>query len=88
MGTITGGNVVHGGKVIEDSKPNVIYVEAVPTDANVGGGYWTPDNGQLACDIRNGDMYERQAAVWTRVDTLVSVAVGQAREVDVAYPIS
>jgi hypothetical protein len=36
MGIITGGNVIQG-HAIPGSYARVTYVEAVPTDANVGG---------------------------------------------------
>lgn len=70
MGIITGGNVVVGN-AIAGSKARITYVEAIPTDANVAGSTGrTPANGELAENVTNGNVYERQAAVWTRIDTL------------------
>jgi hypothetical protein len=63
-----GGNVIKGGTVMPGSKPRVTMVEAVPTDANVGGGYSTPANGELAENVVTGYVYERQVGVWTRID--------------------
>jgi hypothetical protein len=72
MGIVTGGSIIRGN-AIPGSKPRVTKVEAVPTDANVayssvGGG--TVANGDLAENVLTGFVYERQAGVWTRIDTL------------------
>lgn len=64
------GNVISGGLVIPGSKARIIWVDALPTDALVGGGYRTPVNGELAGNSTNGNIYERQAAAWVRIDTL------------------
>lgn len=75
MGIITSGNIIQGG-AIPGSKARVTYVEGVPTDAKVGGSSGaggaarTPVNGELSVDVLNGNVYERQAAVWVRIDTL------------------
>lgn len=65
--------ILTGGKVIEPStgavgvRARIYYVEAVPTDANIGA---TAANGQIAMNVANGNIYERQAGVWVRIDTL------------------
>ena len=65
--------IVTGGKIIEPSATNTgirgrIYrVEAVPTDSNIG---ITAANGMLAENVTNGNLYERQAGSWVRVDTI------------------
>jgi hypothetical protein len=72
MPIITGGNIVPpiAAVTLPGERPRVVGVSGVPTDANVGGGYRTPGNGELATDVTNGNMYERQAGVWTRIDTI------------------
>jgi hypothetical protein len=76
MGIITGGNVIPDTQHTPGSKPRVTFVEAVPTDALVGGSSGpagaarTPSNGELAQNVLTGFVYERQAGVWTRVDTI------------------
>jgi hypothetical protein len=70
MGIITGGNVIGVGTAqIPGSYARCYYVEGVPTDANIGS-VDAPTNGMLAENVLNGNLYERQAAVWVRVDTL------------------
>jgi hypothetical protein len=75
MGIITGGNVIQGN-AIPGSYARVTYVEAIPTDAlvggssGVGGAARTPANGELAENVLTGNVYERQAGAWVRVDTL------------------
>lgn len=65
--------VIFGGKVIEAQTTNpglknrVYHTEGVPTDATIGV---TAANGQLAENVLTGFLYERQAGVWTRIDTL------------------
>lgn len=65
---------ISGGKVIEPSasplgvKVRVYHVDGLPTDANVGAG--TPANGMIAANMQNGNIYERQAGAWVRIDTL------------------
>jgi hypothetical protein len=71
MGIVTGGNVIPvGTTTTPGTKQRATKVEAVPTDANVGGGYRTPANAELAINVLNGNIYERQAGAWVRVDTL------------------
>lgn len=66
-------SVIFGGKVIEPqttnpgTKPRVYYTEGVPTDATIGVA---AANGMLASNVATGFVYERQAAVWVRIDTL------------------
>jgi hypothetical protein len=67
---------ISGGKVALPS-PNALGVKlriywvdnAVPSDANIGYD-GTPPNGTIAVNTTNGNVYERQAGVWTRIDTL------------------
>jgi len=68
--------VIYGGKVIEPGSNatanpglrNRIYkTEGVPTDATIGV---TAANAMLAENVVTGFLYERQAGVWVRVDTL------------------
>jgi hypothetical protein len=76
MGIITGGNVIPATTSIPGSHARIMYVEAVPTDAlvggsaGIGGAARAPANGELAQNVLNGNTYERQAGVWVRVDTL------------------
>lgn len=66
MGIITGGTVIGPG-VNPGTKNRVYKTEAVPTDANIGV---TAANGMLAENVVTGFVYERQAGVWVRIDTL------------------
>lgn len=65
--------VISGGRVIEPSTANpglknrVYSTSGVPTDATIGV---TAANGMLAQDVTTGNVYERQAGLWVRVDTL------------------
>lgn len=65
--------VISGGRVIEPStlnpglKNRIYKAEGVPTDANIGV---TAANGMLAENVLTGFVYERQAGVWVRIDTL------------------
>lgn len=84
MAMISGGNVIppgalasgiQGPPAIPDSKLRITWIEnAVPTDALVGGSAGangaarTPANGELACNVTTGFMYERQATVWTKIN--------------------
>jgi len=45
----------------------VYWVDVLPTDANIGA---TAANGQIAINVTNGNVYERQAGAWVRIDTL------------------
>lgn len=66
MAVITGGNVIRGGKVIEGARGRQERVSGVPTDASAG----TAALGSIAEDIVTGNLYERQAGGWVRIDTL------------------
>lgn len=65
--------IVTGGKIIEPStlnsgiKERIYRVDAVPTDANLGVA---ATNGMLAENVLTHNIYERQAGVWVRIDTL------------------
>jgi hypothetical protein len=67
MGVITGGQVVAPQTTNPGLKNRIYKAEAVPTDANIGV---TAANGMLAENVVTGFLYERQAGVWVRVDTL------------------
>lgn len=69
MAVITGGTVSGPGVRAEGVAPKTYYTNGVPTDATISSAF-TPVNGDLAVDVVNGNVYERQLAVWTRVDTL------------------
>ena len=65
--------VIFGGKVIEPQTTNpglknrIYKTEGVPTDATIGVA---AVNGMLAENVVTGFLYERQVAVWVRIDTL------------------
>ena len=68
MGIITGGKVIEpGGVIAPGTRSSIYYTEGVPTDTNIGT---TPANGMLAQNVLTGFVYERQAGVWVRIDTL------------------
>ncbi len=67
MGIITGGNIVAPSTTNPGLKNRIYKTEAVPTDANIGV---TAANGMLAENVATGFLYERQAGVWVRIDTL------------------
>lgn len=82
---ITGGNIIPPGVLASgvqgppgepDTKLRITWTEAVPTDALVGGSSGpagaarVPANGELAANVLTGNIYERQAGVWVRIDTL------------------
>jgi hypothetical protein len=68
-------SVIAGGQVIAPSAGNLgtknrVYAsQGVPTDANIGLTV-TAANGMLAENVATGFLYERQAGVWVRVDTV------------------
>jgi hypothetical protein len=71
VGIVTGGTVIPAGtSQAPGTRAKIYYTEAVPTDANIGFGTGTPANGTIAMNVLNGNVYERQAGVWTRIDTL------------------
>lgn len=65
--------IITGGKIIEPQTTNngvrsrVYYTTGVPTDTTTGV---VAANGQVAMDVVTGNIYERAAGVWVRVDTL------------------
>jgi hypothetical protein len=69
--------VIAGGKVITDTaavtispaKARVYHADGIPTDTNIGYD-GTPPNGTLADNTNTKFVYERQAGVWVRIDTL------------------
>lgn len=72
MATITGGNVLIGGNVNPGSRPAMLYSDGVPATngSNIGVPAASLANGMLATDIATGNVYERQAGLWVRIDTL------------------
>lgn len=69
MGVVTGGKVIAPQTTNPGLKNRIYKAEAVPTDANIGYD-GTPPNGALAENVVTGFVYERQAGVWVRVDTV------------------
>lgn len=69
MAVITGGRVIPTDPDQVGVRPRIYNSEGVPTDTNIGFD-GTPANGTLAVNVATGFVYERQLAVWTRVDTL------------------
>jgi len=67
MAVIFGGVVVAPQATNPGLKNRVYHTEGVPTDATIGV---TASNGQLAENVLTGFLYERQAGVWVRIDTL------------------
>ena len=67
MPIITGGTVIPPSTLNSGIKQPVYATEAVPTDANIGV---TAANGMLAQNVLTGFLYERQAGVWVRIDTV------------------
>lgn len=69
MAIISGGTVSGPGVRIEGTVPTVYRTNGVPTDVTISSAF-TPANGDIAVNVLTGNVYERQAAVWVRVDTL------------------
>lgn len=74
MAVITGGTVIGpppaagaGSNANVGVKNTVYRTVAVPTDTTIGV---TAANGMLAENTATGFLYERQAGVWVRVDTI------------------
>ena len=69
MPVITGGTVVPPQSATANPgiKQTIYRTVAVPTDATIGV---TAANGMLAENTVTGFVYERQAGVWVRIDTL------------------
>lgn len=62
--------IISGGTIIAGSKPVIIWLDALPTDALVTAQGITPANAQIAVNKANGNFYERQGGAWVRIDTL------------------
>lgn len=69
MGIIFGGNVIPTDPDQTGVKPRIYKTEGVPTDTTIGFD-GIPPNGTLATNVLTSFVYERQLAVWTRIDTL------------------
>lgn len=68
MAVISGGTVIPSGATANPGLKQVVYnTNGVPTDATIGV---TAANGMLACNVLTSFVYERQAGVWVRIDTL------------------
>jgi|GEM_PF-5175202 len=67
MPVISGGTVVAPQTTNPGLKNRVYHTEGVPTDATIGVA---AVNGMLAENVLTGFLYERQAGVWVRIDTL------------------
>lgn len=67
MGIVTGGKVIEPSTLNTGVRGRIYRVEAVPTDTNIGV---TATNGMIAENVLNGNLYERQAGIWVRIDTL------------------
>jgi hypothetical protein len=73
MPVISGGNVippVTAGVTNAGVKPVIYTANGVPTDSNIGLPAAAITNGMYAQDVTTGNLYERRAGVWTRMDTL------------------
>lgn len=69
MAVISGGTVSAKGVKVDGSKNTLYNTNGVPTDATISSAF-TAANGDLAQNVLTGFIYERQAGVWVRVDTL------------------
>jgi hypothetical protein len=70
VAVITGGKVIGGANPAQAGVKNRVYrADGVPTDTNIGYD-GTPANGTLAENVATGFVYERQAGIWVRIDTL------------------
>lgn len=67
MAVITGGQIIAPSTLNAGVKNRLYRTTGVPTDTTVGV---TASNGMLAEDVNTGNVYERQAGVWVRIDTL------------------
>ena len=72
MPIITGGNVLIGGNVNPGGRAAMLYSDGVPATngSNLGVPAASLANGMLATNVATGDVYERQAGLWVRIDTL------------------
>lgn len=62
--------IIQGGTIIPGAKVPILKLQVLPTDAVVTATGWTPANGQIAENMANGNLYERQGGAWVRIDTL------------------
>jgi hypothetical protein len=69
MAVISGGTVSAQGVQSTGNRPPIYYTNGVPTDGTISTAF-TPSNGALAVNVANGQLYERQAGAWVRVDTI------------------
>lgn len=67
MAVITGGTVIAPSTLNAGVKTRIYRTNGVPTDTTIGV---TAANAMLAEDVATGNLYERQAGVWVRIDTL------------------
>jgi hypothetical protein len=69
MAVISGGTVIapQSATANPGTKQVIYRTAAVPTDTTIGV---TPVNGMLAENTATGFVYERQAGVWVRIDTI------------------
>lgn len=67
MAVISGGSIIPPSTANPGTKNRVYRTNGVPTDSTIGV---TAANGMLAENVLTGFMYERQAGVWVRIDTL------------------
>lgn len=67
MAVISGGVIIAPQTTNSGVKNRVYPTNGVPTDATIGV---TAANAMLAQDVTTGNVYERQAGVWVRIDTL------------------
>lgn len=69
MAVISGGTVSPKGVKTEGVRPTMYQTNGVPTDATISSAF-TPANGDFATNVLTGFVYERQAGVWVRIDTV------------------
>jgi hypothetical protein len=70
MPVITGGRVIEPQTTNPGLKNRIYKTSGAPSDALITGIGLTPANGMLAEDIVTGNVSERAAGVWTRIDTV------------------
>lgn len=72
MAVISGGNVIVGGNITPGARTRMLYSEGVPATngSNLGVAAANLSNGMTAQDVLTGNIYERQAGLWVRIDTL------------------
>jgi hypothetical protein len=67
MPIVTGGIVIAPSTLNSGIRQRIYRTEGVPTDATIG---FAAANGQIAENVLTGNIYERQAGIWVRIDTL------------------